>query len=228
MSFDSTPDTSFFARLQHETAADRQRLYDAPLIRAALSGQVCREDYIAFLGQAYHHVRHTVPLLMACGARLGPEDEWLREKMAHYIEEEVGHQEWILDDIRAAGGDAEAVRRGRPHAETELMVAYAYDLIARVNPVGFLGMVFVLESTSTELAIGAAATLQGALGLPKQAFTYLNTHGSLDVGHVDFYRELVSQLRRDDDRDAVLHAARMFFRLYGDVFRSITPTRKDS
>lgn len=217
---------SFFERLQRETAADRQHLYGAPLIRAAFAGQVGRDDYIAFLSQAYHHVRHTVPLMMACGARLGAEDEWLREKIAHYIEEEIGHQEWILDDIREAGGDAEAVRQARPHPATELMVAYAYDTIMRGNPVGFFGMVFVLESTSTELATGAASTLQGALGLPKKAFTYLTTHGAVDVGHVDFFRELVEQLHRDEDREAVLHAARMFFRLYGDVFRSIEPMRK--
>ncbi|WP_028079761.1 TenA family transcriptional regulator [Solimonas soli] len=217
---------SFFERLQRDTAADRQRLYAAPLIRAAFAGQVGRADYIAFLTQAYHHVRHTVPLLMACGARLGAEDEWLRTKIAHYIEEEIGHQEWILDDIREAGGDAEAVRHGRPHAETELMVAYAYDTIARGNPLGFFGMVYVLESTSIELATGAASTLQGALGLPKKAFTYLSSHGAVDVEHIDFFRELVEQLRRDEDREAVLHAAHMFFRLYGDVFRSIEPMRK--
>lgn len=217
---------SFYERLQQETTIDRQHLYGAPLIRAAFAGHVSREDYVAFLGQAYHHVRHTVPLLMACGARLGAQDEWLREKIAHYIEEEIGHQVWILDDIREAGGDAESVRTGRPHPETELMVAYAYDTIARGNPVGFFGMVYVLETTSTELATRAATTLQTALALPKKAFTYLTTHGAVDVEHIDFFRELVGQLRRDEDRDAVLHAARMFFRLYGDVFRSIEPTRK--
>ena len=34
--------------------------------------------------------------------------------LAHYIEEEIGHQEWILNDIKACGGDAEAVRRSQP------------------------------------------------------------------------------------------------------------------
>ena len=48
-------------------------------------------------------VRHTVPLLMACGARLPERLEWLREAIAEYIEEEIGHQEWILNDIRACG-----------------------------------------------------------------------------------------------------------------------------
>ncbi len=36
------------------------------------------------------------------------------------------------------------------------MVAYVYDYIARRNPVGFFGMVHVLEGTSTALATTAA------------------------------------------------------------------------
>ena len=32
------------------------------------------------------------------------------------------------------------------------MVAYAYDMIHRVNPIGFFGMVLVLEGTSTAAA----------------------------------------------------------------------------
>ena len=214
---------SFFDQLQRDTAGARAHVHDAPLIRAAFAGQVTRADYRAFLGQAYHHVRHTVPLLMACGARLGGEHEWLRGKVAHYIAEELGHQDWVLDDIRAAGGNADAVRDGCPHPQTELLVAYAYDTIQRGNPVGFFGMVYVLESTSTQLASGAAATLQAALGLPAEAFTYLTSHGVLDVGHMGLFQDLADRLDRAADRDALLHGARMFFRLYGDVLRSIEP-----
>ena len=139
------------------------RCRTVPVIRQALAGQVSLQLYVAFLAEAFHHVKHTLPLLMACGARLPQSHEWLREAMAHYIEEEIGHHEWILKDIEACGADAEAVRHGKPHAATELMVAYAYDTIARGNPVGFLGMVHVLEGTSVSLATHAAKVLQTSL-----------------------------------------------------------------
>ncbi len=212
---------SFYVDLQQATQAEQAQLQAAPIIRLALNGQVTREQYVAFLTQAYHHVKHTVPLLMACGARLAGDQEWLRTDIAHYIEEEVGHPEWILNDIRASGGNSEAVRYGAPSAETELMVAYAYDTIARVNPVGFLGMVFVLEGTSTQLATQAAAKLQAALALPQQAFTYLTSHGALDLEHMHFYGNLVDRLESAVDRQCIIHCAKMFFRLYGDIFRSL-------
>lgn len=212
---------NFFDQLQSATEAERQELFSIPIIQDALQGQVVVSQYIAFLAQAYHHVKHTVPLLMACGSRLGERHEWLREAIAEYIEEEVGHQEWILSDIRACGGDAEAVRRARPHASTELMVAYAYHQVDRGNPVGFFGMVHVLEGTSTALATHAAGTIASALALPPEAFSYLSSHGSLDLEHVAFFEKLMNRLDEAADRDAVIHMARMMYGLYGNVFRSL-------
>jgi len=212
---------NFFDQLQSATEPQRREMFAIPIIQDALQGRVVTSQYIAFLSQAYHHVKHTVPLLMACGSRLGERHEWLREAIAEYIEEEVGHQEWILNDIRACGGDAEAVRHARPHASTELMVAYAYHQVDRGNPVGFFGMVHVLEGTSTALATHAAGSIQSALALPAEAFSYLSSHGSLDLEHVAFFEGLMNRLEDEADREAVVHMARMMYGLYGNVFRSL-------
>jgi len=212
---------SFYDDLIKQTEAERHAMLAIPFIQQGAAGVLSLESYQAFLGQAYHHVKHTVPLLMACGGRLPERLEWLRVALGEYIEEEMGHQEWILNDIEATGADKELVRAARPLAETELMVSYAYDTIARLNPVGFFGMVLVLEGTSVALATHAAENIQKTLGLPNAAFSYLNSHGSLDVGHVDFYKGLMNQLHDADDKQAVLHAAKMFYRLYGDIFRAL-------
>ena len=212
---------SFFQQLQQQTAAERETLFAAPIIQQALAGKVALPSYIAFLTEAYHHVSHTVPLLMACGARLPARLEWLRGAIAEYIDEEYGHQEWILNDLAACGADPEAVRRSQPALPTELMVAYVYDRIARHNPVSFFGMVNVLEGTSIALATQAAGIIQDKLQLPNKAFSYLNSHGSLDLEHIEFFKKLMNQLDNDDDKAAVVHTAKVVYRLYGDMFRSL-------
>ncbi|SDH79837.1 Iron-containing redox enzyme [Pseudomonas benzenivorans] len=212
---------SFYDRLLEQTRAERDYLLAAPIIQQAMAGTVSLDSYLAFLGEAYHHVKHTVPLLMACGARLPERLEWLREAIAEYIEEEYGHQEWILNDIRACGGDAEAVRAGTPKMATELMVAYVYDRIARHNPASFFGMVQVLEGTSIALATQAAGIIQDKLQLPAQAFSYLTSHGSLDLEHIELLKRLLNRLDEADDQAAVLHTAKVVYRLYGDIFRSL-------
>lgn len=212
---------NFHDRLLAETAEQRLSLVTLPVIQQALAGNIAHATYVDFLTQAYHHVRHTVPLLMACGARLPPRLEWLRTAIGEYIEEEIGHQEWILDDIAACGADRASAAASEPSLATELMVAYAYDTIARGNPVGFFGMVLVLEGTSVALATRAATSIEVALDLPRNAFTYLLSHGDLDVEHAGFFEGLMNRLDDPDDQAAVIHAARRFYRLYGDVFRGL-------
>ncbi|MFC4863463.1 TenA family transcriptional regulator [Pseudomonas sp. MAHUQ-62] len=212
---------SFFNQLQVATAQERDALFNVPVIREALAGQVSLEGYRAFLGQAYHHVRHTVPLMMACGARLPSRLEWLRGAVCEYIDEEYGHERWILDDIRACGGDAEAARTSRPSLAIELMVAYLYDLIARGNPVGLFGMVNVLEGTSIALATQAAGTIRESLGLPAEAFSYLSSHGALDQDHMATYRRLMDRLEDEDDQQAVIHAAKVVYQLYAEMFQGL-------
>ena len=212
---------SFHDDLLAATARERAELIATPLIQAALEGRIERADYLAFLTQAYHHVRHTVPLLMACGSRLPARLEWLREAIGQYIQEETGHQEWVLDDLAAAGGDRAAAAYSAPSAATELMVAYAYDTIARGNPVGFFGMVLVLEGTSVALATRAAQSIEQALQLPRNAFSYLLSHGDLDVEHTGFFERLMNRLDDPGDRVAVVHAARRFYHQYGEIFRTL-------
>jgi pyrroloquinoline quinone (PQQ) biosynthesis protein C len=214
-------DSGFHARLLAQTADERTALLSLPILRDALQGRVDRADYAAFLTEAFHHVRHTTPLLMACGARLPARLEWLREAVAEYIEEEVGHQEWILDDLVAMGIERSQVLAATPLPATELMVAYAYDTIMRGNPVGFFGMVLVLEGTSVAIATRAADVIESSLGLPRSAFSYLRSHGDLDIEHTGFFAGLMDRIEDAGDQHAIVHAARMFYRLYGGVFESL-------
>jgi pyrroloquinoline quinone (PQQ) biosynthesis protein C len=212
---------TFYERLQHETAEERNFLLSSPIIGRCMSGDITLDDYVEFLSQAYHHVKHTVPLLMATGARLPEDKEWLREAVAEYIEEEIGHQEWILNDIAACGYDKEKVRASRPAAATELMVAYAYDTIQRVNPVGFFGMVLVLEGTSVTTADKAATAIQSALDLPGRAFSYLRSHGALDQDHIQFFASLMNRITDPADQEQIVHSAKMFYSLYANIFRTL-------
>ncbi|MEE4623232.1 iron-containing redox enzyme family protein [Pseudomonas alliivorans] len=212
---------SFFQTLQDATQQERETLFNLPIIRQALQGQVSVESYRAFLSQAYYHVRHTVPLMMACGARLPSRLEWLRAAVCEYIEDEYGHERWILDDLRACGGNADAVRDGSPAMPIELMIAYLYDLIARGNPVGLFGMVNVLEGTSIALATHAADSIREHLELPAAAFSYLSSHGSLDVGHMETFRALMDRLDDPQDQAAVMHTSKIVYRLYTDMFREL-------
>ncbi len=144
--------SQFFEQLKQQTLPAQKAMLDVPVFEACMRGNVNLDMYTSFLVQAYHHVKHTVPLLMACGGKLSQDYEWVREAIAEYIDEEKGHQEWILNDLRACGADADLVRansgEGKACQAIELMVAYLYHQIDRGNPMALFGMVWVLEGTS--------------------------------------------------------------------------------
>ncbi|MNV58635.1 hypothetical protein D3C71_1510210 [compost metagenome] len=113
------------------------------------------------------------------------------------------------------------MRNSQPALPTELMVAYVYDRIARHNPVSFFGMVNVLEGTSIALATQAAGVIQSTLALPDQAFSYLSSHGALDQEHMVTYKQLMDRLDDAGDQQAVLHAAKVVYRLYTEMFQGL-------
>lgn len=210
-----------FQTLLEQTTRQRTAMHRLPVLADLAEGRFTVESYQAFLVNAYHHVRHTVPLMMACGARLPAHLSWMQRPIIEYINEEAGHEQWILDDLAATGADPDQVRHSTPSLEAELMVAYVYDFIERRNPVGFFGMVHVLEGTSTELAVSAADLVQAHLNLDDAAFSYLRSHGELDKEHVGFFEDLINQLDRPEDLQDVIHVAGRVFHLYGQVLESI-------
>ena len=94
--------SDFFNTLKEQTKQEQNYLLAAPIIQRVFKGEASLEEYASFLAQAYHHVKHTVPLMMSVGARLTDDQEWLREAVAEYIEEEIGHHnlELFLDIVQ--------------------------------------------------------------------------------------------------------------------------------
>ena len=87
--------------------------------------------------------------------------------------------------------------------------------------VGELAVSSKLEATQAHDLSLLAGSLKEGLGLPPQAFSYLTSHGSLDLEHMKFFEQLVNRIDNDADRTAVLHTAKVIYRLYADMFRSL-------
>jgi len=220
---------SFYEELQTATAPDRNGFLSIPLIQTTVHSGASRELYIDFLTQAYHHVKHTYPLLAL--ASVHTHNEAYQDALVEYMEEERGHEKWILDDIRAMGGNAEAVRDGKPGQACQIMVGYTYYAIEWISPYAMLGSVHVLEGMSTMLADMAADAIQASLAVPgKDGFSYLRSHGALDIEHVAFFKEFINTLS-SDVHEVIIDTSKIIYRLYGDVFRELAvrhPGRRDA
>ena len=176
----------FFERLVAETRPAQMRFAATPQLQAGLAGEITRADYVAYLTQAYHHVRHTVPLMWVARARLSDRPEIIAA-LDDYIAEEIGHEQWILDDIAHAGGDPSVAEHVEPSPATQAMLDHAYRTVHMGNPIALFGMIYVLEGTSIALASQGAGAVQRKLDLPDDAMRYLTSHGALDQEHMKFF-----------------------------------------
>jgi len=217
---------SAFQRLVSETAAAKREFIELPLIQHVLANGSPRDLYADFLGQAYHHVKHTAPLMALAAARCGAEDRRYQSALFDYIAEERGHDEWILEDIDALGGDASAVRRGAPRFPCKVMVGHAYYLVDHVSPYGLLGMVHVLEGMAVALAANAVQAMRRTVATSGDAgFKYLTTHSDLDVGHTKMFERLIDDVGTPHLALAI-EATRDFYVLYGNIFRDLDERRR--
>jgi pyrroloquinoline quinone (PQQ) biosynthesis protein C len=212
---------SFYDRLIAETEKERIGFTSIPLIREAVRSGASRELYVDFLTQAYHHVKHTFAQLALAAARTS--DEAYQNALVEYMEEERGHEKWILADIAAMGGDAQAVKDGAPGIACQVMVGYTYFAIEWISPYAMLGSVHVLEGMSTLLADKAADAIQRSLGSSdKEGFSYLRSHGALDIEHVAFFKTLANGLTDAATQKIVINASKVFYRLYGDIYHELS------
>lgn len=217
-----------FETLMRESAPAKARFRAIPVIDRTLEQGVPMDLYVAYLGQAYHHVRHTCPLLAAALERCGPDDARLAEALREYIGEEEGHEAWILDDIRAIAGQEEVERVIGYEGDTPVraLVGFMYDAIARRGPYAMLGMVHVLEGVSVELASRAATAIAERYGqTPDSGFSYMTSHGALDQEHVAFFEELVNGIEDPDALDLIIDTAIVVYDLWGRMFEMLDAGR---
>ena len=211
---------SFYDRLIAETQRERDAFLAIPLVQKSIRSGAPRPLYLAFLTEAYHHVKHTFPLLALAASRTS--DERYQDALVEYMEEERGHEKWILNDIRTLGGDAEAVRDGRPGHPCRVMVAYAYYAIEHVSPYAMLGSVHVLEGMSVLLADKVADAVKRSVGITgDEGFSYLRSHGSLDQEHVAFFRSFIDGIHDAHAQSLIIDNAKVFYRLYGAIFEDL-------
>jgi Iron-containing redox enzyme len=209
----SSPDiVDLLDALLDETEA---RLTADPRYGRFIAGTATREEYLELLARTYHYVKQTRGQLVggakALGGRTDPISVALRESFEHHAKEETGHDAWVLDDIRALGGDAGAVAKGEPCLAVKIYTAVGEIVLASKNPLGIMGVGFVLEGLAEKIAVKISKNMIARSGIPniEKATTFFSSHGEADIDHMAEGRATLRTIPEDGDRAAILLAARL-------------------
>jgi pyrroloquinoline quinone (PQQ) biosynthesis protein C len=216
---------SFFISLVELTDASRRELEAIPKVHSMLHEGLRLDEYRAFLRDLFHIVWHFCPSMAAAAARCDDRFRDVRVGLYERIAEEQGHEAWVLEDLRAMGGDELAARNAPPSAPAQAMIAFNYYAAERVHACSILGMLYVLEVVSSVYGGRAADSIARGLGrdAAQGGFRFLTSHATMDVGHMEGLNRLLKTIEDPAAQGAVVNATRVNFHQFGQLFREGGP-----
>lgn len=102
--------------------------------------------------------------MATAASRLGDDFKHVRYDLYERIEEEQGHEDWVLEDIQAVGGDVEAARTTPPSAPVQAMIAFNYYSAERRHPCSVMGMLYMLEVVASVYGGRVSDSIAKAIG----------------------------------------------------------------
>jgi len=212
---------SFFITLIEDSDAGRRALEDEPRVHAMINHGLKLEEYRAFLHDLYHIVWHFCPVMAAAVARCGDEFREVRYALYERIEEEKGHEAWVLEDLGAMGGDVAGARANPPSAPVQAMIAFNYHGAERVHPCSVLGMLYMLEVVSSVYGGRVSDSIARALGRDVNGggFKFLTSHATMDVDHMASLNRLVKTIADPAAQRSTINSTRVNFYLFAQMFR---------
>jgi pyrroloquinoline quinone (PQQ) biosynthesis protein C len=211
---------SFFITLVELTDASRRELETIPKVHAMVHHGLTLPEYKAFLHDLYHIVWHFCPVMAAAAARCSDRFRGVRYELYERIQEEKGHEAWVLEDVEAVGGEVPSVKASPPSAPVQAMIAFNYYGAERVHPCSVLGMLYMLEVVSSVYGGRVSDSISRKLGRDVDAggFKFLSSHATMDLDHMAKLNRLVKTIDEPAAQEAIVNSTRVNFYQFGRMF----------
>jgi hypothetical protein len=132
-------------------------------------------------------IRASVPLMEAALGRAramagsDPVAAGTAAYLTRHLPEEIGHDEWLLEDLAVLGCDRSGVLARLPSPTVAALVGCQYYWVLHCHPVALLGYIAVMEGYPP--TVEQIEDLAVTSGHPREAFRTLLEHARLDVHH---------------------------------------------
>jgi len=212
----------FFAELVARTDEPRRAFEINAAVLDAVSNGLPIERYRRLLLELYQIVWHFNPICATGASRMTDEHQRVRHYLYDHLHEEAGHEEWVVNDLRAIGVARETIQSYKPSMWTLGLIGYNYWAADRRHPCSILGMMYCLEVIASvyggpfSTAIRDSLMLEGICGI-----SFISSHATLDANHMATLRTAVDLLIDEGAKDSVLESAEVNFHYITKVFESI-------
>lgn len=194
------------ARLESKLALVRPAMQTAA--KRLWTTQDAREIYPLYLEQMHMVVRSAVSLMetaVKMATKL-PAGKPMKHRLINYLEkhidEESGHDVWLLEDYAATGHDADGLISRIPSCQVANMTGAQYYWIIHHHPVMIMGHIAALELNHPPA--GFSTYLGELTGYPSQAFRAIARHEKLDLVHKKEILALIDALELSPQEEVAI------------------------
>lgn len=187
-----------------------------PIVRL-MSGDITVEEYRWVLRQIFHHSRENPQLQALATVYFRGHEREVIKRFYKHASSEIGHDQLALNDLAALGVDDSTIPYENPLPATTALLSYCYYQIQNLDPVGYLGYLYFLEFTPTRGGAGFVEALKRA-GVSDDAFSFLNDHIVVDVGHNNLMKTYLRDLVVSEHQaNTVIYSMRVTGQLYANM-----------
>lgn len=155
-----------------------------------------------FLIQAHYLMRDGLKFMALVCDRAGlsadPVSRAIAPYLRRHLEEELGHDLWLLDDICSLGFDRQQVLEAQPNPAIVSILGAQYFWAMNVHPVAILGYLILMEGYAPLASELEDIRLRS--GAPATAFRCLMRHAEDDPAHLDELNRTLDSLALDDQQ----------------------------
>ena len=214
--------STFFLDLVERTDEARREFEAGSNVLDIVANGLPLDRYRKLLLELYHVVWHFNPTCAAAACRMTDQHRQVRYFLYDHMNEEKGHEEWVLNDLAVVGVSSETARQYSP---TQVMLGlngYNYWSADRRHPCSVLGMIYTLEVVASvyggqmTAAISDSLLLQGDRGI-----SFISSHATMDAEHMAELRIVLNQVIDVEARDAIVESTLFNFQQFGKVLEGV-------
>lgn len=212
----------FFIDLVTRTDEARRGFETNPKVLDIVARGLPIDRYRNLLLELYHVVWHFNPICAAAASRISDKNRHVRYFLYEHMQEEAGHEEWVLNDLATMGVSREKSLAYAPTVFLLGLNGYNYWSADRRHPCSALGMVYALEVIASVYGGPITAAVKESLLLQDdRGISFISSHATLDVKHMAALRVVMNDIVDDEAREAIVESTTFNFHQFTRILESI-------
>ena len=212
----------FFIDLVTRTDEARRGFETNPRVLDIVASGLPVERYRNLLLELYHVVWHFNPICAAAASRICDRNKRIRYFLYEHMQEESGHEEWVLNDLDAMGVSREKSLAYIPTVHLLGLTGYNYWAADRRHPCSTLGMIYALEVIASVYGGPITAAIKESLLLEDDlGISFISSHATLDTEHMAELRVVMNDIDDDATKEAIVESAIFNFHQFTRMLESI-------